>query len=515
MKFFRELWFGIPLSLIIWAVMFVGYANAACSAGNYYTTTGTNCIFVSPTNPLPTTSTFTPSGTQDVNLTKILGAAPSLTNPLWVFPATGATFPISGTVSATQSGTWTVQPGNTANTTAWLVTGTGGTFPVTGTFWQATQPVSGTFWQATQPVSGTFWQATQPISAASLPLPALAATSTKQSDGTQKTQIVDGSGNVIGATSNALNVNISSGFGTTIAVTQSTSPWVVSNGGTFAVQATLSAETTKVIGTVNQGTSPWVVSGTVTANAGTNLNTSLLALESGGNLATLAGGVTASVYQHNTKQINGVVPLMGNGVTGTGSQRVTIASDNTAFSVNATLSAETTKVIGTVNQGTSPWVVAGGGTAGSAASGVVTVQGIASMTALATTLPTTPAIASGSGVVPAPSSAAAAGMANVVSTAAESNHVLKASAGNLYSLTATIGATSGYLMLFNATSLPGNGAVTPVGCYRVLSDGTAGGISLRWDYPLVFSTGITAGFSTTGCFTLTASATGNFFGQIQ
>lgn len=59
----------------------------------------------------------------------------------------------------------------------------------------------------------------------------------------------------------------------------------------------------------------------------------------------------------NNAQINGVTPLMGNGVTGTGSQRVTIASDNTAFSVNATLSAETTKVIGTVNQGTSPWVV--------------------------------------------------------------------------------------------------------------------------------------------------------------
>ena len=39
---------------------------------------------------------------------------------------------------------------------------------------------------------------------------------------------------------------------------------------------------------------------------------------------------------------------MGNGTTGTGSQRVTIASDNTAFSVNATLLAETTKVIGTV-----------------------------------------------------------------------------------------------------------------------------------------------------------------------
>lgn len=33
----------------------------------------------------------------------------------------------------------------------------------------------------------------------------------------------------------------------------------------------------------------------------------------------------------NTAQINAVTPLMGNGVTGTGSQRVTIASDNTPF----------------------------------------------------------------------------------------------------------------------------------------------------------------------------------------
>src|SRR3990167_1361891 len=37
----------------------------------------------------------------------------------------------------------------------------------------------------------------------------------------------------------------------------------------------------------------------------------------------------------NVAEINGVTPLMGNGVTGTGSPRVTIASDNTAFSVNA------------------------------------------------------------------------------------------------------------------------------------------------------------------------------------
>lgn len=63
---------------------------------------------------------------------------------------------------------------------------------------------------------------TQPISAASLPLPSTAATSTKQSDGTQKTQVVDGSGNVIGATSNALDINIKSGNPTTITATQGT-----------------------------------------------------------------------------------------------------------------------------------------------------------------------------------------------------------------------------------------------------------------------------------------------------
>jgi len=87
-----------------------------------------------------------------------------------------------------------------------------------------------------------------------------------------------------------------------------------------------------VTGTFWQATQP--VSGTVTSNAGTNLNTSLLALESGGNLATIAGSITAAVEQANEKQINGVAPLMGNGVTGTGSQRVTISSDNTPFTVN-------------------------------------------------------------------------------------------------------------------------------------------------------------------------------------
>lgn len=46
--------------------------------------------------------------------------------------------------------------------------------------------------------------------------------------------------------------------------------------------------------------------------------------------------------------VNAATALAGNGATGTGSLRVTIADNNSPLAVNATLGAETTKVIGTV-----------------------------------------------------------------------------------------------------------------------------------------------------------------------
>lgn len=49
--------------------------------------------------------------------------------------------------------------------------------------------------------------------------------------------------------------------------------------------------------------------------------------------ANVIGALSAN-QSVNVAQINGVTALMGNGVTGTGSQRVTVASDNTAFTVN-------------------------------------------------------------------------------------------------------------------------------------------------------------------------------------
>ena len=143
---------------------------------------------------------------------------------------------------------------------------------------------------------------------------------------------------------------------------------LVGNGvtGTGSPRVTIASDNTAFTvnaaqsGTWNIGTVTTLTGGTVTANAGTNLNTSLLALESGGNLATLAGAVTASVVQANVKQVNGITVLMGNGVTGTGSQRVTIASDNTAFSVNAVQSG--TWNIGTITTLTGGTVTANAGT---------------------------------------------------------------------------------------------------------------------------------------------------------
>lgn len=116
---------------------------------------------------------------------------------------------VAGIIGVSQSGTWTVQPGNTANTTAWKVDGSA---------------------------------VTQPVSAASLPLPAGAS-----QDGTDGTGITPPTGAVgirgwLSGIFNKLN--------TSIAVT----------------------------GTFWQSTQP--VSGTITANAGTNLNTSALALDS-------------------------------------------------------------------------------------------------------------------------------------------------------------------------------------------------------------------------------------------
>lgn len=104
-----------------------------------------------------------------------------------------------------------------------------------------------------------------------------------------------------------------------------------------------------------------------------------------------------------------------------------------------------------------------------------------------------------------PNSSANSAIVPAKCTAVCGSLIVKAAAGNLYRVAITTGASAGYLMVFDATTPPADGTVTPVLCRAV-----AANASLDVSHagaPDRYSTGITAVFSTTGCFTKTISAT--------
>lgn len=129
-----------------------------------------------------------------------------------------------GTFPATQSGTWTVQPGNTANTTAWKVDGSA---------------------------------VTQPVSAASLPLPTGAATAAKQpalgTAGSSSTDVISVQGIASGT---ALPVSISNGSATS----------TVGGTSNVALVSFVAADpcmsNTKVFAGIGQTASATVITGT-------------------------------------------------------------------------------------------------------------------------------------------------------------------------------------------------------------------------------------------------------------
>lgn len=170
----------------------------------------------------------------------------------------------------------------------------------------------------TQPVSGTFWQATQPVSVA-------APVTVQQATAADLNATVTGSVSV-------------SNFPATQAVTQSTSPWVVSG----TVTANQGGAPWSMTGTGTPGTqtggvltvqgdpsaTPLPVSGTVTANAGSGVFTVQQAATSAtfqdgslafGSLTTsyqtvlVTGGVMANVMMRNNT--NGIVVISLNGGT--------------------------------------------------------------------------------------------------------------------------------------------------------------------------------------------------------
>lgn len=117
-------------------------------------------------------------------------------------------------------------------------------------------------------------------------------------------------------------------------------------------------------------------------------------------------------------------------------------------------------------------------------------------------------------VTPGPATA----VAPVVGGSAISSLVLKGSAGALTSVYATCSAAC-YLMVFNATAAPSNGATTSgiasSNMQECAGPSTNPNISYGGLPPSAFSTGITAVISSTGCATLTLATTGFVHGTVQ
>lgn len=150
-------------------------------------------------------------------------------------------------------------------------------------------------------------------------------------------------------------------------------------------------------------------------------------------------------------------------------------------------------------------VLAPGGTVAATQSGTWTVQP-------GNTANTTPWL-----VTPTPSSASGAAVAYTSSAALAANQVVKASAGNLYSFDvsadSTLSAAAWWIMIYDATSAPVDGAVTPAKCYAMPAGTT--GYAAAFFTPLRMGTGITIGVSTSGCFAKVASTHAFISGDAQ
>jgi hypothetical protein len=416
----------------------------------------------------------------------------NVTQPISGSITVSGTTTVSGTVTANQGGTWTVQPGNTANTTAWLVTGTGGTFPVTGTVtanqggtWNITN-VSGTVslptgaaTSANQPSAATSGSTssgqtgtvamgftttgaptyttaqtnplslttagalrvdgsavTQPVSAASLPLPTGASTSANQPTNAAQ-----------GSTTSGQTGTLALGAVTTASPTYTTgqtSPFSLDTTGALRVNVTAGSggggtassfgaafpATGTAAGGEYLSSPPTLTTGQMVALQ-TNVNGSLK-VDGSAVTQPVSGTVTANQggapWSENITQFGGVALATGVGASGTGIPRVTVANDS---NILATQSGTWTVQPGNTAN-TTPWLVTEALTA--AANGLTSSR---------------------------------------VNSAASTNATsLKASAGNLGRIDVfNTAAYAVFLKIYNKASAPTVGTDTPVWTIPVASGG--------------------------------------------
>lgn len=119
---------------------------------------------------------------------------------------------------------------------------------------------------------------------------------------------------------------------------------------------------------------------------------------------------------------------------------------------------------------------------------------------------------------PATSVATVGSNATPISSAAlAANQVIITGAHQLLSFQvsadSTLSGAAWWIMVYNATTAPADGAITPAKCYALPSGATA--FTGAFFAPVTFAIGIVIGVSTTGCFTKTASTHAFISGDYQ
>ena len=162
--------------------------------------------------------------------------------------------------------------------------------------------------------------------------------------------------------------------------------------------------------------------------------------------------------------------------------------------------------------------IQGIGTAGNPVGGVVSVQGVSGGTGIPVTANQGTPNAGGANAWPVTQQAGAGGGATHAQSAAlAANLTLKSGAGNLYSFEvaadSTLAGAAWWVMIYDATSAPADGAITPAKCYSLPSGATT--MTGAFPTPVAFATGITIGVSTNGCYTKAQSTHALIGGDYQ
>ena len=286
----------------------------------------------------------------------------------------GDPFPAAGTAAGFIDSSGNMAGANLDSGGRLITTGAGGTFPVTGTFWQATQPISGA-------ISFTAPQHVIVDSSASIAV----------------------TGPLTDTQLRASAVPVSPASAPSTSVTQGTSPWVVGQGtaanlnatvvgtGTFATQSAITAASGSIAsGAVASGA---VASGAYAAGAisdGADVTQGAKA-----DAKSTATDTTAISVMSVLKEISAMEQAPASRAvtqaTGTNLHAVldttstTAVTQATGTNLHAVLDTTSTTAVTQATAANLNAAVVGTGTAGSAAGGVLTVQGVASMTKLLVT----------------------------------------------------------------------------------------------------------------------------------